>query len=125
MALRVLYVHVELCKGTAKNGRYLFLDYLKAVVDSTMWRASIYQGSCMGWSGCKAVMVVSVLHSSRPISGPPFLHPPSLVLPSVLDNQCCCCCYDVQLLFPRGLSNSWYSMQKLGTRTCRIAICAV
>lgn len=38
MALRVLYVHVELCKGTAKNGRYLILDYLKAVVDSTMWR---------------------------------------------------------------------------------------
>lgn len=38
----------------------------------------------MGWSGCKAVMVVSVLHSSRPISGPPFLHPPSLLLPSVL-----------------------------------------
>lgn len=52
IVLRVLYVHVELCKGTAKNGRYLFLDYLKAVVDSTMWRASIIRG--LVWAGAAA-----------------------------------------------------------------------
>lgn len=79
----------------------------------------------MGWSGCKAVMVVSVLHSSRPISGPPFLHPPSLLLPSVLKISVVVAAMMHNSLFPRGLSNSWYSMQKLGTRTCIIVVCAV
>lgn len=52
MALRVLYVHVELCKGTAKNRRYLFLDNLKAVVDSTVWRLLYIRG--LVWAGAAA-----------------------------------------------------------------------
>lgn len=124
MALRVLYVHVELCKGTAKNGRYLILDYLKAVVDSTMWRL-LLTGVLYGLErlqssdgGFCIALVPADIWTSLPSSS-------SLLLPSVLDNQCCCCCCDAQLLFPRGVSNSWYSMQKLGTKTCIIAICAV